>query len=517
MIQLNINKTWFQNEEMTKKLVKEIYERKVLESDDYKRIDTDFKFYEGKLPEIQISEKKKKDGFEPQVVNLAKPITDTATKTFIGVLPDLVSSGTKKEKDKINVLYQKLYKRAFNAKIFQTGKNSSICGSGLLCVYNKIGDKFPRFRELNPRMADVVYDCTLEQNRICAFNIIEFDNIDNNTKGYDVYIYTDEEIIVYEITQDSTKKLQFNPLLVFVTQGQNVHRIRHGYSTIPIFEFPNNAEFKGDSECVQGLIRLYNNLLNNRCINVHDIVNYILWLKNVRIGDEEEQQAIIDMLENHGLLPTEGEDTEVKYLSNPLNQDELQTLQKSIEDLIHQISRVPDLTSVDFTQNASDPIIKIKTKPLLDLCNEKELVFTEPYFELLECVLKWCEKNDKEDYEKYNADLDLCTLAYAHPLPSNDLDIVTQISNLSNAGVLSPEDALQEISWIKNVHKYVENAKKWKASVDKEKSQNDNINSGVNAHNIEKQNEKPIETGQLDNKRNGAQMSANRISDNNVE
>ena len=522
MIQLNIDKSWFENEDKTLELVKKIYEIKVIETDEYKRVVDDFDFYEGKKPIANINEKKLKDGFEPKIVNLAKPITDTATKTFIGTLPDLVSSGDKKEKDKVSVLYQKLYKRSFNARIYQTSKNGSICGSGFIATYNKIGDKFPRFRELDPRKADVVYDCSLEHNRVFAFNIVDFEQVgeDKNStkKGWDIYIYTDKEIIVYRIEKDSTN-ITYNPLLVFVSNGEKLNRVQHGFSTIPIFEFPNNAEYKGDSECVQDLISLFNDLLNNRCLNVHDVINYILWLKNVRVGDEKEQQAIIDMLENHGLLPTEGEDTEVKYLSNPLNQNELETLSKSIKDLINEISRVPNLSGVDFSQNASDPIIKIKTKPLLDLCCEKELVFTEPYFELLDCVLKWCEKNDKKEYDTYNVDLDLCSLVYAHPLPSNDLDIVTQITNLSNACVLSPETALQEVSWIANVHDYMKGVKKWNDNVDKRKAtkDNNNVNNGVNEYNIDKQNENPAMVDQVDNKRNGAKMAANKISDNNVE
>ena len=56
---------------------------------------------------------------------------------------------------------------------------------------------------------------------------------------------------------------------------------------------------------------------------------------------------------------------DAKFLTNALDQAQLQKLADNIKDLIHFISRVPDLSGIDFSQNASDPIIKIKTKPLL--------------------------------------------------------------------------------------------------------------------------------------------------------
>ena len=292
--------------------------------------------------------------------------------------------------------------------------------------------------------------------------------------------------------------------------------MEHHYGDIPIVEFPNNAEYKGDAECVFDLIALYNEIQNNRCKNVYDVVNYILFLKNVRLGDEEETKKVVSLLKEHHILPSEGENTDAKFLTNPLNQEQMQTLANNIKDLIHLISRVPDLSSVDFSQNASDPIIKIKTKPLLDLCSDKEKKCTEPYRRLLTMVLNWCKQYDSE-YEEYEFDIEKTRLVYTHALPSNDSDMITMITNLSNSGMANPEVLLQQLSFIPSVHDYIKGMLKWNEEVDKRKEKVKNENIKANENNLEKQNAEPLTKAQMDNKTNFDRGNANTISENKVE
>ena len=293
--------------------------------------------------------------------------------------------------------------------------------------------------------------------------------------------------------------------------GNKLDMVEHGYGDIPIVEFPNNADYQGDAECVFDLIKLYNEVQNNRCKNVYDIVNYILLLKNVRLGDEEETKKVIELLKKHHILPAEGDNVDAKFLTNPLNQDQMQTLANNIKDAIHFISRVPDLSSVDFSQNASDPIIKIKTKPLLDLCSDKEKKCTEPYRRVIKMVLYWCEKN-ANDYGEFDFDLEKTRLVYTHTLPSNDNDMITMITNLANAGMANPEVLLQQLSFIDSVHDYMKGMKKWNEEVDKRKILNQN-NNGNNATNVERQNSNPLTKDQMDNRGNFNRGNADTITD----
>ena len=520
MIQLDLDKSRLEDSSYILEVLNTILLNKIIEGEN-QRLQKCFDFYEGKEP---VTEFKENYDYSPKVINLTKPIVDIATKTFIGELPDIITSGDKEENDKISIFNQKLYSRQFGTHIYEACHYSSKCGSGYLAVYNKIGDDFPRFRELNPQFTEAVYDCSMANEHLLSYWVAQSSNANGGLSGtkYVVYVYTKKHIFAYEsvrtIDRQTTKPNAdkdpfFANYMAWTINGQKGSEVEHGYDDIPIVEFPNNADYKGDAECVFDLIALYNEVTNNRCKNLYDIVNYILFLKNVRLGDEEETKKVIALLKQHHILPSEGENVDAKFLTNPINQEQMQTLANNIKDLIHLISRVPDLSGTDFSQNASDPILKIKTKPLLDLCSDKEKWCNEPYLRVIKMVLNWCKKNSK-DFSDFDFDTDIASLSYTHTLPSNDGDMITMITNLANSGMANTEVLLQQLSFIPSVHDYIKGMKKWNKEVDKRKALNNNNNKdGVNQTNLERQNKEPLTKDNMDNKSNFDEGNAKTKSD----
>ena len=524
MIQLEIEKSRLNDVDYVQQLVNGIMIQKLIEGIGQK-YDKCFAYYDGIEPQTTFDNEYE---YKCRVVNLTKPIVDIATKTFIGELPDITTSGKKSEKDKISVFNQKLYNRQFDDHVYEACHYSSKCGTGFLALYNNVGDTFPRFRELNPRFADSVYDCTLAKEHLMSYYIVQVNNADSPyniaLSKYVIYVYTKDRVYAFESPMtytsqttkpDATKTMIIKPYFAWQRGDVGLYYVDHDFGDIPIVEFPNNAEYKGDAECVFDLIALYNEVLNNRCKNLYDVVNYILFLKNVRLGDEEETRKVVELLKRHHILPSMGENVDAKFLSNPLDQTQLQTLADNIESLIHTISRVPDLSSVDFSQNASDPIIKIKTKPLLDLCSDKEKKCTMPYRRVLSMILNWCKKNAK-DYGTFDFDLELTRLVYTHTLPSNDSDMITMITNLANSKMANPEVLLQQLSFIPSVHDYMKGMDKWNEKVDNAKRLNDNknVDNGTNETNIERQNANPLTKDQMDNKKNFDMGNAKTLSEN---
>ena len=524
MMQLDVDQTKLNDIDYVQRLVNAIMVQRLIEGINQK-YEKAFAYYEGKEPQTTFENNV---NYECKVVNLTKPIVEIATKTFIGELPDIVTSGKKIEKDKISNFNQKLYNRQFGTHIYETLHYSSKCGTGFLALYNKKGDTFPRFRELNPQFAECIYDCDLSKEHVMSYYIVQINDATNPSNiamsKYVIYVYTKERIYAFEspmtytaqtTVPDAEKQMIVKPYFAWETSnGEELSYVEHNFGDIPIVEFPNNAEYEGDAECVFDLIALYNEVINNRCKNLYDVVNFILMIKNVRLGDEEETKKVIAMLKEHHILPVEGDNVDAKFLTNALDQAQLQKLADNIKDLIHFISRVPDLSGIDFSQNASDPIIKIKTKPLLDLCNDKEKQCNEPYRRVLQMILNWCKKYAK-DYDEFNFNLDITMLAYTHTLPSNDSDMITAITNLANCKMANPEVLLQNLTFIPSVHNYMKGMKKWNEEIDKSKINLQNNNSnGVNETNIERQNEKPVSKDQQDNKKNFNLGNAKKISDN---
>ena len=455
--------------------------------------------------------------------NLLKPLCDTAKSTFLGRVPDIVTNGTDAEKTRVSkfALWQK--HNEFEEEIDDVALQMGITGSGFLALYNEIGDSFPKYRSLDPLYANVVYDCTIAMKRLFAYNIYyeAIGSGEGTTGRYVCIIYTKTKMFAYytgNISIPTKQAFNVYPLNLFLINGAELTNVtEHGFKDIPIIEFLNNKECISDCKPALFVMALYSALQNNRFQNVDDIMNYLLFIKNARLGDEKEAQKAIDLIKRHRVLPLEGEDVDAKFLSNPLNQTDIQKLADDYKNEIHTITHIPDFMSVEFTQNASDPVLKAKTKPLLDLCLEKEKWFNKGYMIMLDLTLDFVQKNDKKLYEQIKFDIENIDLVYTHTLPSNDTDMVNNIVNLGNQGLNDPRVNLQALSFIPNVDDYLKGVKEWNDYVDKRKKVNENNNKGLNKTNLDRQNEKPQTKDEMDNVKNFIKGVSKDLSENKVE
>jgi len=464
----------------------------------------------------------KSSGKKEAYFNLVKPLCDTATNTFLGRVPDIVSNKGENEAKRISkfTLIQK--HNDFEEEITDVALKASITGSGFLGLYANEGDVFPHYRSLDPLFTNVVYDCSIAMKRLFAYHIYFDANAKLGVKGaYVCIIYTKDKMYAYYTPQISIPvKMAFSvyPYQLFMINGSELsYSAYHGFNDIPIYEFQNNKSCSGDCQPALSVIELYGDLQNNRFQNVDDIINYLLVIKNSRLGDEKEQRDAIDLIQNNRMLPLEGENSDAKFLSNPLNQTDIKTLANEYKELIHTITRIPDFSSKDFAENASDPILKTKTQPLFELCMEKEKWFNRSYIPMLEATLDFVRRNDKTLYEKVRFSIDSVDLVYSHTLPSNDRDMVNNIVNLTNAGLINPRIALQGLTFIPNVDDYLVGVKEWNEYVDKRKEKNENNNIKANEINIARQNREPQTTDNQDNLDNAIIGASEKVSENKVE
>ena len=464
----------------------------------------------------------KKSGKKEAYFNLVKPLCDTATNTFLGRVPDIVSNKGENEAKRISKFSLIQKHNDFEEEISDVALKASITGSGFLALYADEGDVFPHYRSLDPLFTNVVYDCSVAMKRLFAYHIYFDASANFGVKGaYVCIIYTKNKMFAYYTPQISVPvKMAFSvyPYQLFMINGAELsYSALHGFNDIPIYEFQNNKNCSGDCQPALSVIELYGDLQNNRFQNVDDIINYLLVIKNARIGDEKETEAAINLIQNNRMLPLEGVDSDAKFLSNPLNQTDIKTLANEYKELIHTITRIPDFSSKDFAENASDPIIKTKTQPLLELCMEKEKWFNRSYIPMLETTLDFVKNNDKVLYEKIRFNVDSVDLVYSHTLPSNDREMVNSIVNLTNAGLCDPRIALQGLSFIPNVDDYIAGVKEWNEYVDKRKEKTKNENIKANDVNLQRQNQKPQTTDQEDNFVNATLGQSGKVSENKVE
>ena len=525
MIRLNVKEETLKNGVGLERIVQQIFWYQIFYKDsvgkDLRKMKLLKDMYEAKNGDtIKLNRKTKLiEGY----YNLVKPLCDTATRTFLGRVPDIVTKNNNKEKERINAFTLKLKHYDFEEEITDVALQMSEVGSGFLGLYADIGDTFPHFRSLNPLYTNVVYDCSIAMKRLFAYHIY----FDAEAFGgcYVCLIYTKDKLYAYYTSQISIPVQQsfavypYNLFMAVAPTGESepTYVVEHGFKDIPIYEFMNNKLCASDCGPALSVIALYSELQDNRFQNVDDIINYLLVIKNARIGDEKETNAALNLIKNQRVLPIEGDNVDAKFLSNPLNQKDISQLATEYKDLIHEITGIPDFTSVAFTQNASDVIIKAKTKPLLDLCQEKEKWFNRSYFPMLDTILDFVYRNDPKYYEKIKFNVDDVDLVYTHTLPSNETDAVNRMVNLANIGCLNPRVALQWLPSIPNVDEYIKGMEEFNDYVDKRKLLIQNKNNGINDTNLDRQNHEPKTKDQQDNIVNSNRGDSQKLSDNKAD
>ena len=443
MIKLNITREEVKDKDRLFELMRKALQLHLLQVQTF--ISQDKKFYRGELPN------------ETYTINKSKYICDMATEMFIGVLPDITTySDKERERKKLLDFNKQLKINGFGKEIYNVGLNASITGSGYLLTYTEEGDKFPRYASLDPELTNVVYDNHVKEKPIFAFTLVKENEfiLNNQIWYYRIFLYTEDTFYMLR-TRSTTDLVVFVDNVDYSIAEASSVALPHNLSGVPIVEFKNNELMYGDARPVYELIEGYNKLQNDRLKNVDDVVKYVLMLKNVRVGNEEEQSTFNSLLKNQRVLALEGDNVDAKFLTNPLDQSQLQQLADDFEIQIHNIARVPNFNSPEFAQNSSEPSLKLKLKGFLDLSKEKERHFTSALSEIIAMTLDFVERIGGRTSATLLFDMNDIEIEYSHALPSNDYEKITQFQALNQMRLLNPRIALQQLSWITNVDEYM--------------------------------------------------------------
>ena len=97
--------------------------------------------------------------------------------------------------------------------------------------------------------------------------------------------------------------------------------------------------------------------------------------------------------------------------------------------------------------------------------------------------------------DEYTFEVDDIEITYTHNLPSNDTEMVTQMVNLKNIGLLDAKEGLKQLSWVKDYETFYENAKK-------EQEMQKLVVDNLKKFNNNEREEEPMRKEQMDNLQN---------------
>jgi SPP1 family phage portal protein len=358
------------------------------------------------------------------VANHAKYITDIAVGYVTG-------NPVKYEGERIDDLKNTYDVIDIVSHDAELAKDLSIFGRGLELYFMTSDDvPIPKATVIDPRQIFLVVDDTVEYKSMFGVHYYEKKDIDNNVVGWKVNVYTKDLIVMYE--------------------GKNLNEFEmvdlkdHYFGDVPIVEYWNNEEQQGDFEQQISLIDAYNVLQSDRVNDKEQLVDAILKIKGMSLGDDEnEASQTIKLLKKFKVLEMPAADADADWLTKQLNETEVEVLRKALRDDIHQFALVPNLTDENFASNASGVAMKYKLLGLEQLAKNKERYFVQGLRERLKLFANILRIKAKD------VDVSDVKITMTRNLPANDLETANIISLLD--GKVSLETLISQLSFVTDV------------------------------------------------------------------
>lgn len=359
------------------------------------------------------------------MVNHAKYITDTNIGYLLGNPVDYQVD----KKHNIEAILDAYKKQTINDLDSEIAKDVSIFGLQYEYVYANENAE-PRSCEIDNRNCIIVYDDTVEHNKL--FAVIYRPIYEGETFKYWDIIYLDKNTEVHYQSNDKTL-------------NKVGKKKPHAFGDVPVICYKNNPELLGDFEPVISLIDAYNLLQSDRVNDKEQLVDAILCMYGM---DFDVEQA--EMLKESRMLANLPVDGKVEYLVKTLQETDVDILRQNLENDIHKISMVPNMSDENFVGNSSGVAIRYKLLAFEQNIKNKE---------------RYMEKGLLERFKLYNNFLSTSAKAELVPteeidvvfkrnLPSNDFEISQMINNL--ADYVDTETLISQLSFIKDASEIVE-------------------------------------------------------------
>ncbi len=330
------------------------------------------------------------------VANHAEYITDMATGYVFGTPITYSGDGA----DELNGIFITIDEDSHNNEL---ALDMSIMGIGYeLLFMNDDEIPFPELAVSSPLNSFLVCDTTVKQKPMFAVTYFEKRDIEDQIKGYDINVYTEDKKYHY-FTQDISSK-------AFELKNEE----EHYFNGIPLIEYKNNKKLRGDFEGVITLIDAYNLLQSDRVNDKEQDVDALLAVIGASLGDDEEEKIKTGRLLKELKIIELDEGGDAKWLVKNLNETEIEVLKKSLKDDIHEFSKVPCLTDENFVGNASGIAMKYKLLGFEQLGKTKERYFKQGLRQRLKLM------SNIENIRAKNIDSSNIDIAMKRSLPVDD-------------------------------------------------------------------------------------------------
>ena len=145
----------------------------------------------------------------------------------------------------------------------------------------------------------------------------------------------------------------------------------HYFDDVPIIEFPNNKQRRGDFESVLSLVDAYN---MTQSLSLDDLMDFTDAFLKIRGMGGTSNEDVAKMREDKVLFFDDATG-DADWLIKNLNDAYIENLKNRLQTDIHKFSNIPDMSDSNFAGNTTGVAIKYKLIGLEQIRSRKEREF----------------------------------------------------------------------------------------------------------------------------------------------
>ena len=222
--------------------------------------------------------------------------------------------------------------------------------------------------------------------------------------GWETQVYTDREIMTFAGPAPGDA-------------GVLKSRRKHFFGGVPMVEYWNGEDERGDFEGVLTLIDAYDRLQSDRVNDKSQFVDALLLLYGCTMETDERGRTPGQQLREDKLLMLPDSDARAEWLSKQLSETDAEVLKRALAADIHKLSMVPDLSDERFGGTQSGVAMRYKLLGLEQLTGIKERWFREALRQRMKLFAAFLEMRGAP-----GLDVERVRMVFTRSLPVNGLE-----------------------------------------------------------------------------------------------
>lgn len=351
-----------------------------------------FNYYKGIQPILGRTKKYHKEINNKVVENHAREIVAFKVGYLLWKPIEYVSRKKNDENNKIEILNDYMLNIDKVGLDKTIAKHQSICGTAYRLGLQNAGfgkDDAPFMAyDVSPKNAFIIYSSDFKKEPLAG--VIADVVYNEANQPLDRYqVYTADRF--YEVVNR------------VITKDQS-----HTFGYIPLIEYPLNEERMGDFEQVIGLLDAINLTQSNRLDGVEEFIQALMVFKNFDIKEEDVEKlrelGAIKIKDGSKELPAN-----VSYLTQELNQTQVQTLVNYMYDIVLKIVGMPSTSDGNTSDSSNNGAVILKNgwQGADARASETEVMFRSSEQKFLKVVLKITRELTKNKVDLALSDIDI--------------------------------------------------------------------------------------------------------------